>query len=449
MYTDVTVNKLANSEAKLRDLGNALDRIGQKDQILVSYFEIYSIVTSFVRAVETFASATASVGIEADCNLLNISSIRKKKEIELFDAKKLIDGRQRIEVLGKERHIEDIITGISRYSKTAEKYSVKFDLLGGSASQFLRQPSRQTSDPGVSFSTALFQCSQLNDGGSKKMWEGFGSFWWLWGMLGASFFWMVGASFLNGFVGAGLAIAGVAGSVSLRIENAKKLLRGLAEAGRYEAEELRCERNIIIEKFNGELRKKKDAIHLSYTPRTTEEGDRYATVSKQIQLDLNDLDKRYTKVAERLSYLIAKWEIANPEIAAKVGDDRLEGSSTRNRALRIGSLSVGFPNDHKRSKNATSGKELSQNIVSSAVRVARPVGGAKEEKTKFDVVLLATGSSKINVIKVVRAITGLSLAAAKELVETGGKVIKVVCDKAEAEDFKAKLEATGAEVELK
>ncbi len=74
-------------------------------------------------------------------------------------------------------------------------------------------------------------------------------------------------------------------------------------------------------------------------------------------------------------------------------------------------------------------------------------GAAAEEKTEFDVVLKNAGSSKINVIKEVRGITGLGLKEAKELVEAGGK-IKEGVDKAEAEDVKAKLEAAGAEVEL-
>ncbi|AHD08076.1 50S ribosomal protein L7/L12 [Phaeobacter gallaeciensis] len=74
-------------------------------------------------------------------------------------------------------------------------------------------------------------------------------------------------------------------------------------------------------------------------------------------------------------------------------------------------------------------------------------GSAEEEKTEFDVVLKNAGSSKINVIKEVRGITGLGLKEAKELVEAGGK-IKEGVDKAEAEDIKGKLEAAGAEVEL-
>ena len=73
---------------------------------------------------------------------------------------------------------------------------------------------------------------------------------------------------------------------------------------------------------------------------------------------------------------------------------------------------------------------------------------AVEEKTEFDVVLTDAGANKINVIKEVRAITGLGLKEAKDLVEAGGKV-KEAAPKAEAEDIKKKLEAAGAKVELK
>ncbi len=73
--------------------------------------------------------------------------------------------------------------------------------------------------------------------------------------------------------------------------------------------------------------------------------------------------------------------------------------------------------------------------------------GGAEEKTEFDVVLKNAGASKINVIKEVRAITGLGLKEAKELVEAGGKVKEGV-SKEEAEEVKGKLEAAGAEVEL-
>ena len=86
-----------------------------------------------------------------------------------------------------------------------------------------------------------------------------------------------------------------------------------------------------------------------------------------------------------------------------------------------------------------------------AVMMAGPAAdagaAAEEEKTEFDVVLKNAGASKINVIKEVRAITGLGLKEAKDLVEAGGK-IKEQVSKDEAESIKGKLEAAGAEVEL-
>ena len=74
-------------------------------------------------------------------------------------------------------------------------------------------------------------------------------------------------------------------------------------------------------------------------------------------------------------------------------------------------------------------------------------GGAAEEKDEFDVILVAAGDKKINVIKEVRAITGLGLKEAKELVEAGGKAVKEAGAKAEAEEIKKKLEDAGAKVE--
>lgn len=88
------------------------------------------------------------------------------------------------------------------------------------------------------------------------------------------------------------------------------------------------------------------------------------------------------------------------------------------------------------------------------VVMAGPVGadgGAEEveEQTEFDVILKSAGSQKIQVIKEVRAITGLALKEAKEFVEAGGKAIKESVSKEEGEELKAKLEAIGAEVEVK
>ena len=89
-----------------------------------------------------------------------------------------------------------------------------------------------------------------------------------------------------------------------------------------------------------------------------------------------------------------------------------------------------------------------------AVMMAGPAAGgeaaaAEEEKTEFDVILKSAGASKINVIKEVRALTGLGLKEAKDLVEAGGKAVKEGVSKDEAEQVKGKLEAAGAEVELK
>ncbi len=76
-------------------------------------------------------------------------------------------------------------------------------------------------------------------------------------------------------------------------------------------------------------------------------------------------------------------------------------------------------------------------------------GEAVEEKTDFDVILAAVGDKKINVIKEVRAITGLGLKEAKDLVEGAPKVVKEGAPKDEAEELKKKLEEVGATVELK
>jgi len=92
--------------------------------------------------------------------------------------------------------------------------------------------------------------------------------------------------------------------------------------------------------------------------------------------------------------------------------------------------------------------------AAAAVAVAGPsgggdAGGAAEEKTEFDVVMTSFGDKKIGVIKEVRAITGLGLKDAKDLVEAAPKAVKEGVSKDEAEDVKAKLEAAGATVELK
>ena len=83
------------------------------------------------------------------------------------------------------------------------------------------------------------------------------------------------------------------------------------------------------------------------------------------------------------------------------------------------------------------------------VAAAADGGAAAEEKDEFDVELVSAGSSKVKVIKVVREETGLGLKEAKDLVDGAPKVIKEGVSKAEAEELKAKLEAEGAEVNMK
>ena len=85
-----------------------------------------------------------------------------------------------------------------------------------------------------------------------------------------------------------------------------------------------------------------------------------------------------------------------------------------------------------------------------AVAAAAPAAAAAaEEKTEFDVILASAGASKINVIKVVRELTGLGLKEAKDLVDGAPKAIKEKVAKADADAIKAKLEEAGATVEVK
>ena len=91
-------------------------------------------------------------------------------------------------------------------------------------------------------------------------------------------------------------------------------------------------------------------------------------------------------------------------------------------------------------------------VTAAAPVAAAPAGGAAapaEEKSEFSLFLAAAGDKKINVIKEVRAITGLGLKEAKDLVEGAPKEIKGGVAKKDAEEFKKKLEAAGAKVELK
>ena len=97
-------------------------------------------------------------------------------------------------------------------------------------------------------------------------------------------------------------------------------------------------------------------------------------------------------------------------------------------------------------------KQLEEKWGVSAAVAAAPAAGAAaggEEKTEFTVFLASFGDKKINVIKEVRAITGLGLKEAKDLVEAAPKEVKAGVAKKDAEEMKAKLEAAGAKVELK
>jgi len=92
--------------------------------------------------------------------------------------------------------------------------------------------------------------------------------------------------------------------------------------------------------------------------------------------------------------------------------------------------------------------------AAAAVAVAAPAAGgaaapAAEEKTEFDVILAAAGDNKVNVIKVVRAITSLGLKEAKDLVDGAPKPVKEGVSKADAENIKKQLEEAGAKVEVK
>lgn len=92
--------------------------------------------------------------------------------------------------------------------------------------------------------------------------------------------------------------------------------------------------------------------------------------------------------------------------------------------------------------------------AATAVAVAAPAAGgaaapAAEEKTEFDVILLAAGEKKVEVIKVVRAVTGLGLKEAKDLVDGAPKPVKEAISKADSEALKKQLEEAGAKVEVK
>ena len=95
-------------------------------------------------------------------------------------------------------------------------------------------------------------------------------------------------------------------------------------------------------------------------------------------------------------------------------------------------------------------EEFGVSAVAAAAPAAAGAGAtAEEEKTEFDVILKSAGASKMGVIKAVKEITGLGLKEAKEMVDGAPKTIKEKISKADAEEIQKKLEAAGAEVEVK
>lgn len=92
---------------------------------------------------------------------------------------------------------------------------------------------------------------------------------------------------------------------------------------------------------------------------------------------------------------------------------------------------------------------VSAAVAAAPAAAAGPAAAAEEEKTEFDVILVDAGANKINVIKEVRAITGLGLKEAKDLTEAGGKPVKQGVSKDEAAKLKKQLEEAGAKVDVK
>lgn len=94
-------------------------------------------------------------------------------------------------------------------------------------------------------------------------------------------------------------------------------------------------------------------------------------------------------------------------------------------------------------------EEFGVSAVAAAAPAAAGAAAAEEEKTEFDVILAEAGATKMQVIKLVKEITGLGLKEAKAIVDGAPKAVKEKASKAEAEDIKKKLEEAGAKVEIK
>ncbi|MBI1270909.1 50S ribosomal protein L7/L12 [bacterium] len=116
---------------------------------------------------------------------------------------------------------------------------------------------------------------------------------------------------------------------------------------------------------------------------------------------------------------------------------------------QIGSLTLLEAADLKSKMEEKFGVTAAAPVAAIAVGGGAAAGAEEEEKTEFDVVLDSAGEKKINVLKVVREITGLGLKEAKELVDSAPKPVKEKIKKEEAEEIKKKLEEAGAKVEIK
>jgi large subunit ribosomal protein L7/L12 len=116
---------------------------------------------------------------------------------------------------------------------------------------------------------------------------------------------------------------------------------------------------------------------------------------------------------------------------------------------QIGSLTLLEAADLKKKMEEKFGVTAAAPVAFAAAPGAAPGAAAVEEKTEFDVILTSVGEKKIEVLKVVREVTGLGLKEAKDVVDSAPKPIKEKVKKEEADQIKQKIEATGAKVEIK
>jgi large subunit ribosomal protein L7/L12 len=123
--------------------------------------------------------------------------------------------------------------------------------------------------------------------------------------------------------------------------------------------------------------------------------------------------------------------------------------STQELLEAIGSLTLIEAAELVKAMEEKFGISAAAPVAIAAVGAGAPAADAAEEKTEFDVILTGFGDNKINVIKEVRAITGLGLKEAKDLVEAGGKAVKEKVTKEEANKIKEQLVAAGATVDIK